>query len=247
MTAKQTPFSRMVGKESAPTTPVAPDNETTALVTTEEEESVSLAVRQYSSDAPQFSPDEITVPQLRLAQQMTPEVINGDAAAGQWVIIGGTPAEAAIVIPLAGSRARELYDQERNAKVCVATVPFTASIDSMVGTGEPGGPCPKCPLSQWTEDPRSSKNKPPICGLIYSYHIWDVTHQAVARVDFKSTGMGAAKLINSIIATQGWSNFAVKLGSSQQKVRQGVIYVPTVSIAEVDSTDLATARMLVPR
>lgn len=243
MPNKQTPFSRMVGKSETD------EEQSTALVPTADAsvatpDEVDLTTRRYSSDKPQFSPDEITVPKLRLAQQLTPEVVNGDASGGQWIIIGGEPADEAIVIPLAGSRARELYDNDREARVCSATVAFSEPVESMVGVGEPGGLCSKCQFAQWVQDLKTGRNKSPACGLIYSYHVWDVTHQAIARVDFKSTGTRAALTINSIIAMQGWGKFAIKLGSTQQKIGKYNIYVPTVAIAQAGEDDFATARML---
>lgn len=229
-----------------------PDDEQTvesrALVTTEEPGDVDLTSRVYTSDA-EFDRDDTMIPRLRLAQQLTPEVTNGDAEGGQWVLVGGEPVDDVIVVPISWGKSREL--REEDDVVC-------SSNDAKTGRGQygvgskvnPDGLCDEvhCPMAQWTENAKTGKNNKPKCALIYSYVAWDETHQALVAIDMKSTATNAAKLMNTIVrAKGGFGKVAVKLGSSASKNAKGQpFFIPTVAIAKVDPEVLETAQALMP-
>jgi len=241
---KPAKFDSMTGSDDTPS------EESTALVAAGEQavaSDVDLTSRQYTSQ-PDFSREDTMIPRLRLAQQLTPEVVNGDAESGQWVLIGSEPADKVVVVPLSWGKSRELRDDE-NEVIC-------QSSDSRVGRGEYGvgsrlhasGDCADCPMSQWTENKKTGKNNRPRCSLIYSYVCWDETHQSLVAIDFKSTGTQAAKLLNTMVqAKGGFGKVAVQLGSQQQKTPRGVFHVPTVAIAKVEPDVLEMAASLLAK
>jgi hypothetical protein len=73
--------------------------------------------------------------------------------------------------------------------------------------------CKGCPFAQWTPNPKNpGKNRPPLCGLSFTYVGWSHTHQAIVKVAFKGTSQGVAKKLDGLAFTRrGYKNVAVKL------------------------------------
>lgn len=188
------------------------------------------------------------IPRLRLAQALTPEVVNGQAESGQWVLVGAEPADTVVVVPLSWNKSREYRLKDENEILC-------SSPDAKFGHGEygigsdqnPTGRCSEetCPAAQWTENKRTGKNNKPLCSLIYSYVVWDVTHGSLVAINFQSTSLQAAKLVNTMVKSAGgWGKIAVQLGAQQQKGQKGTFFIPTVAVAKVDESVIATAQAM---
>ncbi len=212
-----------------------------ALAVAEEATAIATA-RQYSNSV-DFDQTEISWPKLRLAQALTPEVNSGEAKAGQWILIGEQPVEAAVVVPTALARIRQYRGDDRSM--------LCQSPDAIHGVGEfgagsaknPTGLCASCPMSQWQPNPRDPKKSLPApCTLIYSYICYSITHNQVAVVEFSRSAMNAAKFLNTLIQTRGFGKFAVQLGSQSNKSpRGGTYYTPTVQFHRATEEQLEAA------
>ena len=193
------------------------------------------ATRVYT-DTPDLAMEDISFPRLRLAQGLTSEVAAGDATPGQWLVTGYDPEDDVVLIPLKMAKLREYRDKENNEVLC-------SSPDAVVGIGNPGGECARCPLAHWqdTADGRLA----PTCTFIYSYVAWSVTHQVPVSIDLKKTGINAAKFINTRVTTQGLGNFAVALSSASKSKGQRRWNEPVVHLADFpqEERDKAIAAM----
>jgi hypothetical protein len=194
-------------------------------------EAVATRSSQYSS-TPQFERGDIAMQRLKLGQPMTPEVIDGVGDAGQWLLLGCEPEDTVLLVPLLFGKGR-IYSDD-NGVLC-------RSDDSITGEGDPGGPCSRCPLKDFTEDKKGNSVKP-ACTFYYSYLMWSETHQQIVRVDFKSSHLRVAQQINTITMQKGGlGNFAIELGSTPQSGKKGTYHIPTLKIAKVDPKVLKTA------
>ena len=95
--------------------------------------------------APDFENDDILIPRLRLAQSLTREVVDNEAAPGQWLVPGWEAVDTVTLVPLAFGRLRELRDGDDI---------LCESRDAITGHGEPGGNCRTCSLARWQRGPR---------------------------------------------------------------------------------------------
>jgi hypothetical protein len=155
-----------------------------------------------------------SLPRLRLAQGLTPEVLEGLASPGQWLIPGQQPQNQLSVKVLGVKRLRLLWDRN----VIPAVIVCRGEND--IGTGNPGGDCTKCPLAQWED------GKPPQCELRYEYLV--MTDDNLPLVLSLST-RSAGKIISQLnIALR--MNKEVKVVFSSQLVAKGQkrYYIPAV-------------------
>jgi len=181
-----------------------------------------------------FASEDIVIPRIKLAQQMTSEVVEGGAQFGQWILTGYESADELTVIPLLFARNRSLRD-DAGAILC-------RSNDGAIGVGDPGGECNKCPMTQWKENAKGA-NLPPPCVFSYNYICYVVEYGALGMMEFKRTSMNAGKTLNTICAQRGLGNFAIKLKSSQAKSKKGTYAQPIVQpiVIDQDTLDLAKA------
>lgn len=215
-----TNFDKMVGN----------DQETGIVPVDEGQANVQLANFSNTVD---FGSEDIVIPRIKLAQQMTGEVVEGSAKFGQWILTGYDAADELTVVPLLFARNRSLRD-DAGAILC-------RSNDGMHGEGDPGGECSKCPMAQWKEN-ASGANFPPPCIFSYNYICYVVEYGALGMMEFKRTSMNAGKTVNTICAQRGIGNFALKLKSSQSKSKKGTYASPIVQPIVVDPEVLATAK-----
>ncbi len=207
------------------------DNQETGIVPVEEgQASVQLANFSNSVD---FGSEDIVIPRIKLAQQMTAEVVEGSAKFGQWILTGYDAADELTVVPLLFARNRSLRD-DAGAVLCRST-------DGAFGVGDPGGECAKCPMTQWKEN-ASGANFPPPCVFSYNYICYVVEYGAMGMMEFKRTSMNAGKTVNTICAQRGIGNFALKLKSTQSKSKKGTYASPIVQPIVVDPEVLAQAK-----
>lgn len=195
----------------------------------------AITARVYT-DKPEFAADEVSMPRLRLAQGTTPEVQEGNAKPGDWVISGFEPYKKVILIPTMFARLREYRDKQDNKKV------LCSSSDFVTGVGTPGGECATCPMNQWgPPSVPGGKGTPPGCSRVFSYVAYSVTHETLLSFDLKRTGMGAAKLINAMIQAKGLGKFGIELSSTSQRSSRGIYYVAAAQVAAVTEEQLAAA------
>jgi hypothetical protein len=181
------------------------------------------------TSTPDFEEGETGYPLLRLAQGLTPEVAQGDAKMGDWLLNGFEPMKDVTIIPMFFARTRRMNDpNDRTRTLC-------ASGDGVTGRGTPGGNCHTCPMAQWSEDPRTGRRRRPPCDLQFNYGAYSVEHEQVVQVGFKGTGTGAAQSINNFVQTQGMGKFAMKLTSSTERNGPNIYAVPTATMAKMRS------------
>lgn len=214
-----------------------------ALVPIVEEESAVQATdsRTYSSK-PKLGLEEMFIPKLRLCQGQTPEVVSGEAKAGQWILQGNEPSDEVEVVVLAMGRARELWtgenrdDRELTCK----------SVDAEVGVGDPGGPCDACPLSQWVTHPRTGKRSMPPCDMIYSYQVYIKEWGTMALLEMRRTGLTPARQVNTMIGTRGMGNFTLRLSGEKRQNGSILYYIPRVVARPITAEMREEALMWAP-
>ena len=189
------------------------------------------------SDQPDFSPDDVQIPRLRLAQGLSREVQDGTARPGQWLLIGFEPIPEATIVPMLFARMRELRDEDGDRQV------LCYSRDSVTGVGDPGGVCESCPLGKWAGSKEEGNRRAPLCNFNYSYIIYSVEHDAVASLSFSRSGLGAAKMMNTIIAQKGLGKCAISLKPQTKQGPKGTYFVPGIGAAMVDSTVFDRAKV----
>lgn len=212
----------------------------TALAATDQDTTIDTRSRQYSAEVT-FDRRETITPKLRLAQGLSQEVQNSEAAPGQYLLTGFEAENEVIFVPVLLARAREYRDRAVNNGADV----LCRSGDAITGVGDPGGDCAACPLAEWTEEAdRQGKTyrKAPACAMIYSYVGFSETHGAPVAIDFKRTNLDASKLINTMVKMRGLGNFAIKLTSKIVEGKGARYAVSKVSPATVDAELLAFAR-----
>lgn len=190
------------------------ESEGTEIIPTDEESSAPLSVY---SDRPAFLPEDITPPILKLLQALSPEVVEGAAKAGVWALAGFTPASTVTIVPISFARRREYRPEGEQLLAC-------ASYDGETGEGTPGGFCHECPMNKWTGEGKNRKG--PQCVFMYSYMVYIVEFETVALINFKRTGLGVGRSLNSIVARSGMKSVAVQLGSKLQTGGKGSYYIP---------------------
>lgn len=191
----------------------------------------------YSTDlASMISIEDVEMPRLQLAQPLSETVTDGDAKPGQWTLTGHEPENSAEFVILTMARKRELRDKDDQKVV------HCRSDDGVTGHGDPGGDCANCPMAQWGA---KGAGAPP-CTFIYSYQAYSLTHHQLCLVDFKKTGISAAKRVNQFLMTSGLRGFVAITGSKQQKGPKGTYYVPTIERRNLTEEEIAELEECVP-
>jgi hypothetical protein len=179
-----------------------------------------------------ISPDDVQFPLLRMAQGLTPEVADGNAKIGQFVMTGYDAMDEVVLIPL-GMKKRQFCGSpdDRKKPLCWSDDGVHCQGDSVGMTCTPGPN--QNPRAQWHD------HTPPQCDLIYSYICWSVTHQSVCALEFKRTSTGTAKAINTMAMNNGgqFGNFAFRLFSTKQQNKKGTFAVASVAPAKNQPQD----------
>lgn len=219
---------------------VTTSGESTDLATLEE---ATPFQREYESD-PEFDQSEVTMPRLRIAQGLTPEVQEGTARPGDVLLLGHEPVKTAVLIPVMFGRTRRRADPtDRMAP------PLCQSPNGRKGIGDPGIDCNTCPYARWRQATEAGgKNTPPECSMTYSYVGYSPTFESVTEFSIRATTKGAldaAKKINMFIQAARLGNFAIEVSSAQSKNGRGAsFHVPTVTKISVSPEELASARAM---
>jgi hypothetical protein len=222
----QSEFDKMVQGASGPEM---------ADIVEPEEQSTGIQLANFSSTVTMDASD-VQIPRLRLTQGLTQEVQDGNAKPGQWILTGFDPIDELKVIPIMFARNRNLRDEEGSI--------LCHSNDAEVGEGEPGGVCDGCVMNQW-KDGDKGKRVPPRCTFSYVYIVYIPLWSTMALVEFKRTSITAGKTLNTIVATRGIGNVAVKLRAAKQTGNKGTFYQAIVGPDHATPEELADARMYI--
>jgi len=204
-----------------------------------DETAVSFRGAVYTQ-TPQFTPDDMLLPKLRLGQGLTPEVMDGNGRAGQWFMTGYDAMTSPTVIPLMVGKKRRRVKQGDQDRTILCSSP-----DAIHGIGDPGIACAECPFSKWSPNPGGGRNNPPECDLIYSYPCYVVEAGTFAIVEFSRTSEGAAKLLNLLSQSKGLGKFAVRLDAVQQKNDRYQYYQAQPRRVDVDPAEYELAKEFV--
>jgi len=202
-------FDDMVGGE------IPADVDTTAIST----EFETAGPLEIYTNQPDFHPEDITPPVIKLLQALSPDVIEGSGRAGQWVLSGFDPQPVMNVVPISFARRREYREEDSPVISCI-------SYDGENGEGDPGGVCADCPMNKWTGEGKSRHG--PLCMFMYSYMVYVKEYDTVAVINFKKTGLSVGRALNSIVARSGMGNVAVVMSAKLQQGGKGSYYVPVV-------------------
>lgn len=139
------------------------------------------------------------LPRVRLAQGLTPEVLEGIVQPGTWILPGGNTAQELRGRVVGVRRTRALWHRDG----ATATVVCRSS-DGVTGTGTPGGSCAECPMAQWTD-------APPACTLSYEYLLLlhDTGVPVVVQMSTRSAG-ATIRALNMAIRAHGQVTVALK-------------------------------------
>lgn len=191
--------------------PIASD-----LAPAEEEYDAPLSIY---SEKPTFNPEDITPPIMKLLQALSPEVVEGNAKAGKWLLSGFEAADAVTIVPISFARRREYRAEDEPMLAC-------ASYDGETGEGTPGGVCADCPMNKWTGEGKNRKG--PQCVFMYSYMVYVKEFDTIVLINFKRTGLGVGRTLNGIVARMGIRQVAVTLKSKLQTGGRGSYYIPQI-------------------
>jgi hypothetical protein len=185
------------------------------------------------SDKPSFNPEDVTPPMLKLMQPLSPAVVEGSARGGQWELQGFAAADSLTIVPISFARRREYRAPDDPVLAC-------ASFDGETGEGTPGGICADCPMNKWTGEGKNRRG--PQCQFMYSYMVYAVELDSVAIINFRRTGLGVGRTLNSMVNRAGMAAIAVKLESKLQSNSKGSFYIPKITPIQGEEAQNAVAK-----
>ena len=220
-------FDEMTGASPATDSAVDPDESGLAVIPDIDE---TAGTALFSTNPTDFDMGDIVPPLLRLGQGLSPEVQEGVAKPGQWLLSGFDALDSVIVVPLAFARRRELRDNDTNSIMC-------SSNNGELGVGEPGGLCADCPMNKWSGEGKN--RKPPACTFFYSYMVYITEFDTAALINFKKTALGSARMLNSLIQRHKFGSLAVKLTAKSQKGKKGSYFIPQIGVVTQEDAKVA--------
>lgn len=203
---------------------------------------VAVALQTRGEETAMDSSD-FFLPNLRVAQGLTPEVTQGNAKPGQWLLMGIDPQSSIVAVPLKMTKSQELRDKDTNTTIC-------SSPDSVYGIGTPGGECAKCPMNQWTPGGPNGKNNPPSCVFKYSFLLFVFTEDAQGNLSpvgpalfhAKRTSIQTGKVLNTFaMMNKGWGKFAVRFTSANVQDGKKSYAKPIVNLIRIKPEDMKIA------
>jgi len=156
--------------------------------------------------------DLVRIPRARLAQGLTPEVLEGLVQPGSFILPGGEAVSELVGTITAVRKSRVLWNRsEGTAEV------QCSSQDGETGYGDPGGPCNECPMAQWTD-------KPPACTLSYEFLLLQESGAPVTIVMSTRSASQTIGMLNLALRAKG----EVPVTIRSQLVQKGSkrFYVP---------------------
>jgi hypothetical protein len=208
--------------------------EVTDLAVTEQAP-MDIKISSFSA-RPDFSPEDVLMSRLRLAQGLTAEVQAGVAHPGEWVFTGLPAMKTVTIIPLAMMKAnrRTAYFIDKTiATICNNHI------------GAPDVDCPECRTGQVPDLTTKAWN--PGVAPYYQYMIYMPQYKMPGTLEFASkSSQNAAKQMNIYLLSQGFGHVAFELGSAPAKNNLGSWQTPTVTVTQVDPEVLQEAISYLP-
>lgn len=212
-----------------------------AVAVADEADSTPMVATTWIQE-PTFEAQEVQFPRLRLGQGLTPEVAEGNAKMGQWLLSGYEALDEVSVIPLMLGRTRFKRQDPSNRESPVGC----QSPDGVQGYGNPGIPCKGCSFAKWKPSGLNGKNSPPDCTITYRYAVWVVEHESIAEVIFQRTSEQYAYFINNLVQRYKFGGFAIRLTSTMKANGQRRWAEPQLKLAPITPAMLAAAGNLIP-
>jgi hypothetical protein len=211
--------------------------------TTSPETEEDLQVGAIWSDTVNIAPEKLSIPYLTLVQANSKAVANEQAKMGQWLLEGFDGLNTVTIVPLKFGESRR-YSIEKDKQLVTACYAPTGGNHGIAKEPEgPGMLCADCPLSKWTPSDKigadgKPKNNPPLCKESYDFVAFSMEHQLPVKLNFRSTGVKAGKLLALIAQAKGLGNFAAEL-SSKKETGNYVYAVPVVKVLTGEAADEA--------
>lgn len=163
---------------------------------------------------------DVTLPYIRLAQGLTPEVAAGNARPGQWILPDGQLADT-ITAVIVGMRKTRMLRADSDI-VC-------RSSDAITGNGNPGGSCEACVFADWSGP--KEKRIPPACTLAYQYlaEYGDEESGGIGVISMSTRSASkVAAQVNLYIRMHGARNTRITLGSTLVVKGSRKFHAPTL-------------------
>ena len=211
--------------------PAMPENDEMA------EQTAFVPRAVYTSDA-KLDPTKLNIPRLRVAQGMTPEVMERSAQIGDFVLTNYPAKSEVLLVPFAAQNIRYLKPDPRQPPVCQAPT-------GDVGIGDPGGPCVACPYSKWgARDPRTGKSTPPPCTEAVSVRAFSLTHRTMVDFVFDGRRAGKGAFIQQQGLAFGMGQFVVKMTTSPVSNNFGTWAEPNVQMMGTVEENVSDEKLL---
>jgi hypothetical protein len=187
------------------------------------------------SDTVDLDASKLQIPFITLAQGLSKAVLEDKAKMGQFLVSGYEPVSEVIIVPLKFGVSRNYSERNDKGEMVTACYSPTGVEHGIALLPEgPGLPCGDCPLKDWQPTDKvvngRKQNSPPPCKESYDFLVWSETHETLARMGFRSTGLKAGRLLATLGKTKGLAQFAVSLTSSRKTANGFTFAVPEVSI-----------------
>ncbi len=187
---------------------------------------------------------QLSIPNLRIAQPMSPEVAKDETAkVGDFLLENYDPCKEVQFIPIATTLIRNYKPAGSRETSC-------QSPDGALGYGDPGDAlraegkgCAECPMSKWgARDPKTGKGAPPPCKEGLTILGYSVTHGELVQMRFMAQNMRTAAFIEKKAVTDGYCNFCVRLQTTRSSNDKGTWASPMMYLdTSVSADDFAMA------
>lgn len=189
-----------------------------------EAESVEVFGEGFNTEAPEL--EDLQPPFMKLLSGNSAEVQGGEGLPGEYFTeLTGSLGKEITFIPGGIQKVRKLWNEDGSGVEC-------QSNDMITGEGTPGGDCETCPMAQRVLNeegfPGASECKPStrIAGFIE-----DGENGSVPVIFELGMNRGARMATSQILRparAHGFGNYAVRLGSKEEKTRKFTYIVPKV-------------------
>lgn len=164
----------------------------------------TMASAKFKTGFEKVDLELIQIPRVRMIQKTSEEFDDGvpflsllNSVTKEVIAKGTKNGASAVIIPISYTKSRLYFAprDEGGGLLC-------RSYNAVVGQGDPGGDCEKCPLRLWTEDPKKGQ-VPPKCTMFTNFFSIVRGHKSSLPlvVSFGKTSAGTGRqLYNMILA-----------------------------------------------
>jgi len=200
-----------------------------------------LTLGQTNQDA-----SDLILPRIKVVQAMSAEASRDEdpAKVGDFynTLTSENYGDKLRFVPILAFKQRVfLVRQERREKIeAVLGVPLSEgdglkcrSLDTIAGSGEPGGECTTCPLSVW------DGNIPPLCSETYNFASINELGELII-LSFAKSSAKTGKRLNSMLRMRPGAPWASTYEASTRKEKndRGTFAVPEVKVVGPTPTEL---------